>query len=325
MELEQALAKTGVPVGAIVLVFGLLVGSFLNVVIARLPYGESIVHPRSRCPECKTPIAAWWNIPVISWLVLRGKCASCKTPIDARYPAVELLTGVLFLACYQRYGLTLALLTSLLLTGSLVAITFIDIDIFEIPDEIVLPGILIGIVVRPLAFDVPYYSGLVGALVGGGSLLLIRFTYYLIRGREGLGLGDPKLFAMIGAFSGVLALIPVLLVASISGSLVGLVVHVFTSREEGEDDPAGALEEELPPEEIPPDGLFDRFVWAIRMTVAPPPLPVEEGDGAEDDEDDGWVPPRGAIPFGPFLALGAFANLLFGPTFQRILFGVGLI
>ncbi|MEQ8273392.1 MAG: prepilin peptidase [Deltaproteobacteria bacterium] len=323
MELEEALAKSGLPVGAIVLVFGLLVGSFLNVVIARLPYGESVVHPRSRCPKCETLIAAWWNIPVISWIVLRGKCATCKAPIDARYPAVELLTGVLFLACYQRYGLSLALLTSLLLTGNLVAITFIDIDLFEIPDEIVLPGIFFGMILRPLAFDVPYYSGLLGAVVGGASLLSIRFFYYLIRGREGLGLGDPKLFAMIGAFSGVTALIPVLLIASISGSVVGIVVHLFDRGPENEEE-AKREEEALPPEEIPPDGFFARFGWSLRMTFFPPPLPFE-GFEDEDSEEPGWDPPRGAIPFGPFLALGAFANLLFGPTFQRILFGVGLI
>ncbi|MEQ9500876.1 MAG: prepilin peptidase [Deltaproteobacteria bacterium] len=322
MELEQALAKTGVPVGAIVLVFGLLVGSFLNVVIARLPEGMSIVHPRSRCPECKTPIAAWWNIPVVSWLVLRGKCASCKAPIDARYPAIELLTGVLFLACYQQYGLTLALFNSLLLTGSLIAITFIDMAIFEIPDEIVLPGIVLGIVLRPLAFDVPIYSGLVGALIGGGSLLSIRFVYYLIRGREGLGLGDPKLFAMIGAFCGVIALIPVLLIASITGSIVGLVNQFVDARDTADDDDE-PLEEDPFPDGEPPSGLFARLVWALRMTFLQLPEPDEDEEALEEEDD--WVPPRGAIPFGPFLALGAFANLLFGPTFQRILFGVGLI
>lgn len=234
---EEIIAASGVPLSILVLVFGLLVGSFLNVVIARVPKGESIVHPRSRCPHCGYMIPSWLNVPVLSWLVLRGRCWSCKTAISVRYPIVELLTGVLFLGCFRQFGLTWALLAGMILSASLLAITFIDIDVFEIPDEISIPGILLGIVLRPIAFDVPWYSGLAAAALAITALLGLRWGYASIRGIEGMGLGDVKLLAMIGAFLGPGALLPVLLVASMAGLVVGGPL-VLMARRNAEDDEA---------------------------------------------------------------------------------------
>ncbi len=308
------------PVAAVVLVFGLLVGSFLNVVIARLPYEDlSIVSPRSRCPKCETAIPAWWNIPVLSWIVLRGKCANCRAPIDVRYPVVELLTGVLFLACYTRFGLTTAFLSALILTGSLIAITFIDIDLWEIPDQISIPGIVIGVVLRPLAFDVPLWSGLAGAAAGAAMFLAIRWGYQWLRGREGMGLGDVKLIAMIGAFLGPRALLPSILVASFAGAIVGVILKVvFGHGQDAEEAVEVVGSDSVSGSEPEPEPESEN-------ASAPEPQSAADAEPApEEEDDDYWVPPKDAVPFGPFLALGAIAQLLFGPTFQRILFDVGL-
>ncbi|MCA9550957.1 MAG: prepilin peptidase [Myxococcales bacterium] len=178
----------GFPLWPVALVLGLLVGSFLNVVIARVPVGESIVHPRSRCPKCGYMIPSWFNVPVLSWLALRGRCYSCKAPISVRYPVVELLTGVLFLACFTRFGISWATLAGWILCGSLMAIIFIDIDHFQIPDEISVPGVLLGCLLRPLAFEVPWYSGVVAAALAAGALLALRWGFATLRGIEGHGL-----------------------------------------------------------------------------------------------------------------------------------------
>ena len=187
----EALPKTLVLTYLFIL--GAMVGSFLNVVIARLPAGESVVRPRSKCPKCGDMIPFWLNIPILSWLILRGKCRACKTPISFRYPVVELLTAILFTACGSKFGVSWATLSGVILCGMLVAITFIDIDIWEIPDEISLPGIVIGCILRPFAFEVPWYDGLLGAAMGAGFLWLIRFGFYLLRGR-GNGYGRHKAY-----------------------------------------------------------------------------------------------------------------------------------
>ncbi len=272
----------------LVFVLGAAIGSFLNVVIARLPEGMSIVRPPSHCPKCKTPIKPWNNLPLLSWLLLRGKCASCKAPISVRYFVVELITGLLFLACLQRFGYTPALAPALIFSASLVAVTFIDIDTFEIADEISLPGIVLGCVLRPLCFGKPWFSGIVGALLGASFLAFIRWAHMLVRKREGMGLGDVKLIAMIGAFLGPGGLLPSILVASFAGSLIGGAV-VLGRKLRGED-------------------------------VTPEPEPEATED--EDEDDDDWEPSWDAVPFGPFLALGALAALLFQPAFERLLMGL---
>ncbi len=217
-------------------IVGAMIGSFLNVVIARLPDPDlSIVRPRSRCPKCAASIPAWLNIPILSFLMLRGRCRQCREPISIRYPIVELLTGVLFMACFARFGRELALLWGVTLCAALVAITFIDIDHWEVPDEISLPGILLGCALRPAALDVPWFSGLAGAALGAVFLGMVRWGHNAIRKREGIGMGDVKLIAMIGAFLGPGGLAPVILLASALGVLIGGLVFVFGRKETPEE------------------------------------------------------------------------------------------
>jgi leader peptidase (prepilin peptidase)/N-methyltransferase len=283
-------------------VLGALVGSFLNVVIARLPEGLSVVRPRSRCPKCGDMIPWYLNIPVLSWLLLRGRCRACKTPISIRYPVVELLTALLFLAVAVKYGMSLATLSGILLCGGLVAVTFIDLDIWEIPDEISLPGIVIGVILRPLAFDVPWYDGLVGAAIGAGFLWLIRWGFYVLRGFEGMGFGDVKLIGMIGAFVGPLGLLPTVLVASVSGTVIGG-ISLLVARARGGDEAAP-----------PPD--------PVETPASPEPEATTATPAGEEDEED-WTPPPGAVPFGPFLSMGAIAAALIGDQLLPVLTQLG--
>lgn len=239
-------------------VLGALFGSFLNVVIARLPEGESIVYPGSRCPSCKTPIPPFHNVPVLSWLWLRGRCASCKTTISARYPMVELLTSALFVACAARLGAAPALIGAWAFCCALVAVTFIDLDIWEIPDEIVVIGTPIACLARPWLFDVPWFSGLVGALLGASFLLLVRWVYFALRGIEAMGLGDVKLLMFIGAFLGPGALLPTITLASMGGVVVGVLLQlIHRSKPEAS--------EAEPPEEETEDEAWARPPQRLRL------------------------------------------------------------
>jgi len=202
--------------------FGAVLGSFANVVICRLPKGESIVHPGSRCPECGTPIRWYDNIPILSYLFLRARCRSCQTHISIRYPLVEALTGLLFAGLVWKVGIGAATLALAIFCWALVVITFIDIDHRIIPDVISLPGIVIGFAASFLhGFPRPADS-LIGIAAGGGFLFLILFAYEKIMKDDGMGMGDVKLLAMIGAFLGWQALPVTILVASITGTLAGV-------------------------------------------------------------------------------------------------------
>jgi leader peptidase (prepilin peptidase)/N-methyltransferase len=312
------------PLGPVFFVLGALIGSFLNVVIARLPRGESVVHPRSRCPRCHDMIPAWLNVPIVSWLMLRGRCRACRLPISVRYPTVELLTGLLFLAAYARFGLSLSVLCALLLAGSLVAITFIDIDEWFIPDEISLPGILIGAALRPFAFDVPWWSGLVGAALGATFLAFVRWAFFVVRKTEGMGLGDVKLIAMIGAFLGPGALIPCILVASLAGTVIGGLVLLLAPRG-GEDADLVRTPDPTPLERAPEGQLLastpPEIHDAKETDLARGDADLREPERGPDEDDD-WTPPRNAVPFGPFLALGALTHLFFGGYLERLFLGL---
>ncbi len=199
------------------------VGSFLNVCIHRLPRDESIVRPRSRCPQCMKAIAWYDNIPIVSYLVLRGKCRSCGTRISPIYPLVEALTGVLAVAILHRYGVGPDAAVYFAFASALVVITFIDLEFQIIPDVISLPGVLIGLLSAALALEsVTWIDSVLGALAGGGVLYAVAFTYALFTKREGMGGGDVKLLAMIGAFLGWKAVLFTLFSASVVGSVVGL-------------------------------------------------------------------------------------------------------
>jgi leader peptidase (prepilin peptidase) / N-methyltransferase len=235
--------------------FGATVGSFLNVCIYRLPRNESIVFPASRCPGCGVKIAPYDNIPILSWTILRGRCRSCGGCISPQYPLVELLNGLLTLLLFLRFGPTLQFLAMFLFSSALVAITFIDLEHQIIPDVISLPGIVIGFL---LSFFLPasgWLSSLIGILVGGGSLLLVAYGYQLLTGKEGMGGGDIKLLAMMGAFCGWKAVPFIIFVSSLTGSVIGVTIMILTRKDS-----------------------------------------------------------KLAIPFGPFLALGALVYIFFGES-----------
>jgi leader peptidase (prepilin peptidase)/N-methyltransferase len=205
---------------------GLCFGSFANVVILRMPEGKSFVAPRSRCPKCGHAIRSYENIPVISWLFLRGKCSSCKTPISARYPFVELLMGLLFTALYLKVGFSWTLLEYLLFGFSLVVVSFIDLDHMILPDKFTLSGIVIGLAGGLLNPERDFLDSVFGVLFGGGFLYAIAFIYFAIRKREGMGGGDIKLLGWIGALLGWKAMPFVILMSSIVGAFVGVGVSV---------------------------------------------------------------------------------------------------
>ena len=207
----------------IAFIVGAAMGSFANVVICRLPRRESIVQPGSRCPLCETPIRWYDNIPILSYFVLRGKCRSCGAPISFRYPLVEILTGSLFAAILWRVGLGWHTAVLAVFCWALVVVTFIDLDHRIIPDVISLPGIAAGAAASLIpGFPGPADSGL-GIAAGGGFLFLVLYAYEKIMKDEGMGMGDVKLLAMIGAFLGWQALPVTILVASITGTAAGVV------------------------------------------------------------------------------------------------------
>lgn len=234
--------------------FGLVIGSFLNVCIHRLPASQSIVHPRSRCPQCGHLIRAYDNIPVLSYVLLGGRCRDCKTHISARYPVVELLSGAFAAMSVARFGLDWTGAVVYALIAAFLVITFIDIDHRIIPDMITLPGIPLGLAASFGPGLVSPMQALIGILAGGGSLFLVAWGYQLITKREGMGGGDIKLLAMIGAFIGWQGVLFTIFVASFTGTLTGI-------------------------------ALMFRRAGGMKL----------------------------AVPFGPFLAVGAIAYLFIGP------------
>jgi len=292
-------------------VWGLLWGSFLNVVIHRVPRGLSVVRPGSHCPGCGHPVRAWDNVPVFSWLLLRGRCRDCRWPIPARYPLVEALTGLLSLALYARFVVQgpdapwvanlAAYLVFFAFAAALVAVIFIDLDHQIIPDGITYGGMLAGLLVSFLLPDVAPWESLLGLVAGGAAIRLLILVYSWLRGIQGMGLGDLKLLAMIGAWLGYRSLLFVLLVGSLLGlgaaaalglrrRLTGQSEHLYDPallQEDAADEPATDDEPpspELPGQPPPP------------AAPAPAALPLH----------------RTAIAFGPYLATAAILYLLAG-------------
>jgi leader peptidase (prepilin peptidase) / N-methyltransferase len=202
---------------------GLSLGSFLNVCIHRIPLKQSILHPPSSCPHCGERIRFYDNIPLLSFLFLMGKCRHCRHPISLRYPIVESLMALLSLFLFTTYGISFQYLLLLLFAGTLVTISFIDLDHRIIPDVLSLPGVAAGWAVSLFPWSVYWLDSLIGTLAGGGSLYLVAIAYERITGREGMGGGDIKLLAMIGAWMGWQALPLIVLVASLTGAVIGMV------------------------------------------------------------------------------------------------------
>ena len=220
-------------------IFGAIVGSFLNVCIARIPNEESVIRPPSHCPKCKAAIPFYCNIPLLSYVFLRGRCRSCSERISPRYFLVEFLMGLFALALYYRLGFGYDFVVGFVFVAAMVVISFIDLDVRIVPDVISLPGIVLGLCFSLIGYFaiaqqyenrlVPSpVSSLIGILAGGGFLLATAWLYEKITGVEGMGGGDIKLLAMIGAFLGWPSIPITLFIASLVGSVVGLTCMLVT-------------------------------------------------------------------------------------------------
>lgn len=244
LESLDTLAPFAIPLSIVV---GLLIGSFLNVVIYRVPVMMergwtqfakehlqlelteeeqqpfNLMKPDSRCPKCHAPVKAWQNIPIVSYLMLGGKCGSCKTPISIRYPLIELLTGILFGVVAWQYGWTMAAFGGLILTALLIALTFIDADTQYLPDSLTLPLIWLGLLFNLNGTFVPLKSAVLGAVFGYMSLWLLCFIYKLLTGKIGMGNGDFKLLAALGAWLGI-GILPVLVFMAALIGLIGAII-----------------------------------------------------------------------------------------------------
>jgi leader peptidase (prepilin peptidase)/N-methyltransferase len=268
----QEIAR-GMPVAFALWVFatGAVVGSFLNVVIARVPKGQSVVSPGSRCPRCGNPIAWFDNIPILSWLLLRARCRKCGLPISVRYPLVELITGILAVAIVRHLGVTWTALAYFAFLAILLALSYIDLDSWLLPHQITWPLLALGLVSPLWNPAVTYAEAGIGAAAGFAAFAGVALFGEKILKRDTMGWGDVWLLAAIGAWLGWQALLPVILLSAVQGAAVGTLL-LATRRD--------------------PD-------------PAPPPEPGPAGD-------DDWVPPKHAVPYGPFLALAAMEFLFFG-------------
>ncbi len=218
----------------LIFILGLIVGSFSNVCINRIPKNESIIYPASHCPKCRSKIKPVDNIPLLSYILLKGRCRNCKSKITIQYPIVELITGLIYLIIYLAYGLSVQTLIYIIFSSALIIIAFIDLNQQIVPDVISLPGIAIGFII---SFFVPYISFIdsaLGVLVGGGIILIIGMVGSVIFKKEAMGGGDVKLAAMIGAFLGWRYIVISLFLGFFLGALAGifLILSKIKSRED---------------------------------------------------------------------------------------------
>ena len=216
---------------SIIFIFGMCIGSFLNVCIYRLPTSKSIADPpRSICPSCNSPIRFYDNIPVLSYIWLKGRCRNCDVPISFRYPMVELMNGIVAMGLLFKFGLSLESLVYFVFISSLLVITFIDLDHQIIPDIITLPGIPMGMVASFALPTISFKASALGLLIGGGSLWFVAWLYNLIARRDGMGGGDIKLLAMIGTIIGWKGVIFTIFASSVMGSCVGITMMLIKGK-----------------------------------------------------------------------------------------------
>lgn len=218
----QVLVAGSPLVGVAVFLFGLVVGSFVNVVIHRLPRGESVAFPGSHCPACDAPIRAYDNVPVLSWLILRGRCRACRAPISVRYPVIELANAVLWIAVYLTAPGWADFATGAFLCSACLALLAIDAEFRILPDRITLTGVAVGLALSFFSQLRTPLSAAGGAALGAGGLFLLAFLWEKLRGVEAMGMGDVKMLGMIGALLGTPGVVITVLLASVAGSLVGL-------------------------------------------------------------------------------------------------------
>ena len=289
-------------VAAVAGLFGLLIGSFANVVIHRVPRGQSVVSPPSRCPGCSSTITAWQNIPILSWCLLRGRCANCRHPISLRYPLVEVLHGLGFSGLVLHYGLAPFLPALMGLFSALCILAFIDWDHQILPDVITLPGIALGLLLTMAPGSlITLQDALIAAVGGYLGFFAVAEGYSRLRGIEGLGMGDWKLAAMMGAFLGVHRLLLIVFLGSLSGLIFGLVQVLRQRLRLSEDGPLA------PPPVLEPgagsalpdsDGVEAQVTTVGTLSAAPGPEPIG----------------KFRLPFGTFLAASAMFVLFCGDS-----------
>ncbi len=281
---------------------GAALGSFANVVVARVPAGESVVRPRSRCPACGKPIAWYDNVPVASWLVLLGRCRTCGARISPRYPVVEALGAAIGVFAFLRHGVSAAAAAELLFALTLLALALIDLDTWLLPHALTWPLLAFGLLLSAVGLTAApsLRASASGAAAGFAALALVAWAGQKLLRKEALGFGDVWLVSALGAWLGIAALLPMLLLASLQGAAVGVALIALGTAQPGP-----------PPVDAAPD----------------PDAPAPAGDvpGGEqtafdagpttDDQD--WVPPRNAVPFGPFLVAGALEWLWLGGLIAR--------
>jgi len=243
----------------IIVLFGLAWGSFLNVVIYRLPRGRSLMWPPSSCPQCRTPIKPYDNIPVLSYIVLRGKCRACGLKISLTYPLVETITPLCFLLLHGRFALSFPFFASCLFASGLIALCFIDLYHQILPDEITLPGLALALIYSGFRPDLNLRQALVGAVAGAGFLLTIYSVYWLLRKKEGLGMGDVIMMLLVGAYLGWVKAFFTLLLASFAGALVGVFLLSFRKKD---------LQFSLPFGTFLAPAAFVALVWGDRIIRA---------------------------------------------------------
>jgi len=214
----------------IVFILGAVVGSFLNVCIHRLPREESIVYPSSRCPHCRQSIAWHDNIPLVSYICLKGRCRNCQEAISGRYFLIEAVTAVMALLTYWKFGMSLAFLAAFLFVATLIVIAFIDMEHQIIPHEIILPGIPLFLLAAVFIMGIPLLDSFLGIMIGIGSLYLIAVYYEQITGTEGMGGGDVNLMGMLGAFLGWKSLLFILMIAAFTGAAVGITMMMIKGK-----------------------------------------------------------------------------------------------
>lgn len=209
--------------------FGLLFGSFLNVVIYRVPLGISLLRP-SECPGCDGPIAWHRNVPVLAWILLRGRCADCGTGISIRYPLVELAGGLLLAASVAQWGLTVSAFAVALFSYLMLVLALIDVDHRILPNVITLPGAVVGLALAFVDPLVDWLDALIGGFLGGGLLYFVAWGYLKFRGREGMGMGDVKMMLLVGSFLGWQGALMTIFIGSLLGSVIGVALISLSSR-----------------------------------------------------------------------------------------------
>ncbi len=285
---------------------GIAVGSFSNVCISRWPAGESVISPRSRCPKCFNSIAWYDNIPLISWLLLGARCRHCGTAISMQYPLVEALTGLFYVAVYWRFGFVFATPVYMLFCTAMIIITFQDLADWTIPNEITFPGIPLGLVLALVGMAWGEVSGLrvtdifdalIGMVLGGGILFALdRITVFILK-KPGMGFGDVKLLAMVGAFLGWRGTLGTLVIASMVGSVVGIAMILYFRHVASEPSDDGETTADAP-----------------EATSSQ----TSNGSASEDEITlEGHY-----LPFGPYLALGAIIYLFIGPEIVETYFSI---